>query len=167
MGIFDFLKGAGRKVDEGSTKPVREVTPEQFQAARAKARATAMAKLVTDHGLSVEGLQVEVAGDRVTVRGTADTQATREKVVLLLGNVNGIAQVDDQLTVAAPPEPQAVFHTVVSGDTLSKIAKKYYGNANQYMKIFEANKPMLEHPDKIYPGQALRIPDAAQPAEKP
>ena len=55
-------------------------------------------------------------------------------------------------------EPEAVFHTVVSGDTLSKIAKKVYGNAMKYPVIFEANKPMLSHPDKIYPGQVLRIP---------
>ena len=47
---------------------------------------------------------------------------------------------------------------MVKGDTLSGIAKKEYGNANQYMKIFEANKPMLKDPDKIYPGQLLRIP---------
>ena len=47
---------------------------------------------------------------------------------------------------------------MVSGDSLSKIAKEHYGNAMKYPVIFEANKPMLEHPDKIYPGQVLRIP---------
>jgi len=56
------------------------------------------------------------------------------------------------------PEPEAKFYTVVSGDSLSKIAKEYYGNAMKYPVIFEANKPMLSHPDKIYPGQVLRIP---------
>ena len=56
---------------------------------------------------------------------------------------------------AAPP---AQYHTVVKGDTLSAIAKKYYGDASKYPEIFEANKPMLKHPDKIYPGQSLRIP---------
>ncbi len=55
-------------------------------------------------------------------------------------------------------EPEATYYTVVSGDTLSKISKQAYGDANKYMKIFEANKPMLTHPDKIYPGQVLRIP---------
>ncbi|MCL4117489.1 UNVERIFIED_CONTAM: hypothetical protein GTU68_062961 [Idotea baltica] len=84
-------------------------------------------------------------------------QATREKVILVVGNSNGIATVDDQMTVEHV-EPEAQFHTVVSGDTLGKIAKNYYGNAMKYPVIFEANKPMLEHPDRIYPGQVLRIP---------
>lgn len=57
-----------------------------------------------------------------------------------------------------PAETAAQYHDVVSGDTLSGIAKKYYGNANLYMKIYEANRPMLTHPDKIYVGQKLRIP---------
>jgi nucleoid-associated protein YgaU len=55
-------------------------------------------------------------------------------------------------------QPASQFYTVVKGDTLSKIAKEFYGDANAYQKIFEANKPMLTHPDKIYPGQNLRIP---------
>jgi len=64
------------------------------------------------------------------------------------------------LTVAQP-EPEAQYNTVVKGDTLSKVSKQYYGDPNQYMKIFDANKPMLSHPDKIYPGQVLRIPPKA------
>jgi nucleoid-associated protein YgaU len=173
MGIFDFLKGAGRKVEEQA--PVAPVTPpstgdiEKFQAARERARAAALAtslgKLIADHGITVGDLGVRVDDDTVTLTGSVDTQATREKVVLLVGNVQGIAKVDDQLTVTAPPEPPAVFHTVAKGETLSKIAKQYYGSANKYMKIFEANRPMLADPDKIYPGQVLRIPDA-QVAEK-
>ncbi len=55
-------------------------------------------------------------------------------------------------------EPESTYREVKSGDTLSKIAKEAYGDANAYMKIFEANKPMLSNPDKIYPGQKLRIP---------
>jgi nucleoid-associated protein YgaU len=58
----------------------------------------------------------------------------------------------------AKAEPEATFYTVKRGDTLSGIAKAHYGNAGKYMVIFEANKPMLEDPDKIYPGQVLRIP---------
>ncbi len=59
---------------------------------------------------------------------------------------------------AAEVLPTSVFYTVQSGDTLSKIAKAHYGDANAYHAIFEANKPMLKHPDKIFPGQVLRIP---------
>lgn len=92
---------------------------------------------------------------------TADL-ATKEKVVLVVGNTNGISSVEDNITVAEveeiEEEAMAQFHTVEKGDTLGKIAKEYYGNAMKYPVIFEANKPMLTHPDKIYPGQVLRIP---------
>jgi nucleoid-associated protein YgaU len=88
----------------------------------------------------------------------AQDQATREKVVLAAGNVEGVMQVDDQMSVQVNSTPPAQYYTVVSGDNLSKISKQYYGNPNLYNKIFEANQPMLKHPDKIYPGQVLRIP---------
>ncbi len=104
---------------------------------------------------------IEVNDDLAIVSGTAANQAEREKIILACGNVTGIATVDDRLTVEAEPEPEAVFYTVVKGDTLSKIAKTQYGNAMKYPTIFEANKPMLSHPDKIYPGQVLRIPPIA------
>ena len=78
--------------------------------------------------------------------------------MLCCGNVAAVAKVNDMLTVATAAEPESKYHTVKSGDTLSKIAKEAYGDANAYMKIFEANKPMLSDPNKIYPGQMLRIP---------
>ena len=78
-----------------------------------------------------------------------------------MGNVAGVAQVDDRIVVEAP-EPEATFYTVVGGDTLSKIAKEHYGDAMKYPVIFEANKPMLTDPNKIYVGQVLRIPPAAE-----
>ena len=90
----------------------------------------------------------------------AKDQETREKVILAAGNVNGVAGVEDNMTVDLS-QPPAQFYTVVKGDTLSKIAKQFYGNANEYPRIFEANRPMLSHPDKIYPGQNLRIPPKA------
>ena len=83
-----------------------------------------------------------------------------KKLCCAAGNVSGAAKVDDQLTVAASGSAASTYHTVKSGDTLSKIAKEAYGDANIYMKIFEANKPMLSNPDKVYPGQVLRIPAA-------
>jgi nucleoid-associated protein YgaU len=98
-----------------------------------------------------------VAGDVAYVKGKVGTQEQREKIVLAVGNVSGIAKVDDRLEVTTP-EPEARYYTVGKGDTLSKIAKQYYGDANKYPQIFEANKPMLKHPDKIYPGQVLRVP---------
>ena len=77
--------------------------------------------------------------------------------MLALGNVEGIGSVDSQLNILNP-EPEAKFYTVESGDSLSKISKEMYGDPMKYQQIFEANQPMLTHPDKIYPGQVLRIP---------
>ena len=90
--------------------------------------------------------------------GVAPDQATKEKIVLCCGIVASVAKVNDLLTVAAPPEPESTYREVKAGDTLSKIAREAYGDANAYMQIFEANKPMLSSPDRIYPGQMLRIP---------
>jgi nucleoid-associated protein YgaU len=102
----------------------------------------------------------DVANGRARVFGVAKDQETKEKVILAAGNVEGVAAVDDMMSVDHSA-PEAQYYTVVKGDTLSKIAKQFYGNANDYMRIFDANKPMLTHPDKIYPGQNLRIPPKA------
>jgi nucleoid-associated protein YgaU len=116
-----------------------------------------IAKHVESLGLEIQDFSVKVNGDTAAVNGTVEDQATKEKVVLAVGNTMGIARVDDQIEVVKP-EPEAQFHTVASGESLSLIAKKYYGDAMKYPVIFEANKPMLSDPDKIYPGQVLRIP---------
>ncbi len=151
MGLFSFIKNAGAKVF-GIGK-----TTEEEAAEAAAEKASKLSEAVRSLDLNVENLNINVEGDLATVYGEAENQATREKVVLVVGNTAGIASVDDQMTTAIQ-EPEAQFHTVVSGDSLSKIAKVYYGNAMKYPEIFEANKPMLTHPDKIYPGQVLRIP---------
>ena len=160
MGFFDFLKEAGKKITGPEPQPqpkAREFSPEEVKALNAKRRAKGLVREVDKLGLEVEELAIDVSGDVVTVQGKVNDQETREKVVLALGNTAGVARVDDQLTVEVE-EPEAQFHTVESGDTLSGIAKKYYGDAMKYPVIFEANKPMLSDPDKIYPGQVLRIP---------
>lgn len=87
----------------------------------------------------------------------APSQEAHEKVTLCCGNVASAKEVHNLVSVAAP-SPAARYHDVVRGDTLSAIAKEYYGDANQYPKVFEAHKPMPTHPDKIYPGQKLLIP---------
>ena len=158
MGIFSFIKNAGAKVF-GIGKTEAEEAAEALEAKK-KAEATAAAHMmqtVKDLQLEVENLDIHVEDDTARIRGAAYDQATKEKVVLVVGNSNGIATVNDQMTVENV-EPEAQFHTVVSGDTLGKIAKKFYGNAMKYPVIFEANKPMLKDPDLIYPGQVLRIP---------
>jgi len=166
MGLMSFMKEAGEKLfGRGEAKAAQEAaaaapTPEKV-AALSKAAGDAIAGYVNAQGLKVDGLDIgfDPNSATVTVAGTVADQATKEKVLLCCGNVAGVSAVNDLLVVNAP-EPEAQWHTVVSGDNLSKIAKKFYGDANKYPLIFEANKPMLTHPDKIYPGQMLRIPPA-------
>jgi len=100
---------------------------------------------------------VSFMGGQVSISGSTPDQENREKIILAAGNVQGVDNVEDHLSVEAPAA-EARFYTVVSGDTLSKIAAEQYGNASKYPVIFEANKPMLKDPNKIYPGQNLRIP---------
>jgi nucleoid-associated protein YgaU len=164
MGLMSFIKDAGEKLfGSGEAKVAQAAvqaspTPEAV-AALSAAAGTAIAKYIETQGLSIGGLDVgfDAPSATVTVAGTVPDQATKEKVLLCCGNVHGVATVNDMLVVQAP-EPESKWHTVVSGDNLSKIAKAFYGDANKYPVIFEANKPMLKHPDKIYPGQLLRIP---------
>lgn len=152
MGLFSFIKNAGANVF-GIGKTTEEEASE---------KAAKLVDAVNALELSVADLAVSVEEDKATVTGEASDLATKEKVVLVVGNTEGIATVEDNMSVAEveeiAEEDMAQFHTVVSGDTLGKIAKSFYGDAMKYPVIFEANKPMLEHPDKIYPGQVLRIP---------
>ncbi len=152
MGLIDFVKGAGEKI--GLVKKKDPTETEEFQEQR---KGNLLMQHVMKLGLQVEGLKVVYDDGLATIHGKTPSQAEREKIVLAVGNVEGVEKVDDQLQVAKP-EPEGVYHTVVRGDSLSKIAKEHYGDAMKYPVIFEANKPMLTDPDKIYPGQVLRIP---------
>ncbi len=167
MGLFSFIKEAGEKLF-GSKK-----AEEAAAAARAQASADAQAALeaanrqagdaiqvyIEQQGLAITGLTVtfDATTSTVSIFGVAKDQATKEKALLCAGNVEGVASVNDHMSVDQS-EPEAQYHDVVRGDTLWAIAKKFYGDGNKYPAIFEANKPMLSHPDKIYPGQKLRIP---------
>jgi len=151
MGLFSFLKKAGKKL-VGKKEP--EV--EQAEKSAEDQKLEAMRAEIDRLGIPVSGLNLELA-EQVIITGETSTNADREKVILALGNCEGVGCVEDQITVANP-EPEATFYTVQSGDTLSKISKTQYGDPMKYNTIFEANKPMLQHPDEIYPGQVLRIP---------
>jgi nucleoid-associated protein YgaU len=144
MGLFKFIKSAGEKLF-GSSE-AKAATPDALQQEVAK------------HGLG-ENVQVSVEGDKVKVSGTALTTADAEKIILALGNTQGVAEVQSELIVNKE-EPPARMVTVQKGDTLWAIAEREYGKGKgpKHTVIFEANKPMLTHPDKIYPGQVLRIP---------
>jgi nucleoid-associated protein YgaU len=165
MGLMSFIKEAGEKLfGKGEAKAAQEAastapSPENLQRLN-QAAGTAIAHYVGTMGLKVDALAVEFDAGTVTVSGQAPDQATKEKVLLCCGNVEHVVAVNDMMTVAVA-EPEAKYHTVVKGDNLSKISKAFYDTPNKYMLIFEANKPMLSHPDKIYPGQVLRIPPLA------
>lgn len=137
MGLFDFFKRSGTELEgDGEAAPSAE----------------ALEKEVANLGLDTKGAKISVQGDKVTVTGGEMSAEEREKVILAVGNVEGVAKVEDEAADGA------VFHTVEKGDTLSAIAKKTLGSASRYPEIFQANRPMLKDPNKIYPGQVLRIP---------
>jgi len=151
MGLFDFVKSAGAKLFGNNNEELQN----------------AIASSIQKNGIEVQDLQVTCDDDCVTLKGRCGTHETCEKAILIAGNTNGIAKVNNQIAIDASLAPQAAvlaqapsrFHTVQSGDTLSKISKEVYGDPMKYGAIFEANRPMLENPDKIYPGQVLRIPE--------
>jgi nucleoid-associated protein YgaU len=141
MGVFDFIKSAGKSL--GFSK---EDVP----------TADALKRELDSHGLGTDQVNVEVRGDKAIIRGDASSQEILEKVIVAVGNTQGISTVETDVKVPDAKEP--VFHTVKKGESLWKIAEKHYGNGAKHTLIFEANRPMLSHPDKIYPGQVLRIP---------
>lgn len=177
MGLFDFVANAGEKLTDkvlGDTSGAgisdsAEVSQERINQLREENITRMLAELDIDG----EQVNVKVNGDSAVLSGTAPSQEALEKLVLCAGNQHGIGSVDCQLQVDAPaaaeqetsapaapvaPTAEPNFYTVKSGDTLGKIAQEQYGSAGKYTVIFEANKPMLTDPDKIYPGQTLRIP---------
>ena len=165
MGMFSFIKEAGEKLfghgeaQAAQATAAAKPTPENV-AALSKAAGDAIAAHINTLGLKVESLQVgfDAPSGTVTVSGVAADQATKEKVLLACGNVHQVSSVKDMMTVAAGSAAESKMYEVVSGDTLSKISQQFYGTPSKYTQIFEANKPMLSDPDKIYPGQMLRIP---------
>ena len=164
MGMFSFIKEAGEKLfGRGEAKAAQEAlaakpTPENI-AALSKTAGDAIETYINSMGLKVDALEIsyDAPSGTVTVAGVAPDQATREKVLLCCGNVANVSSVNDMMTVASS-SPESKMYVVVSGDNLSKISKQFYGTADKYTQIFQANKPMLSDPDKIYPGQVLRIP---------
>ncbi len=151
MGLISFMKNAGSKLFGKSEEEKNEE------------KAAKIVSHLKSYGFNVADLNISVDDETITLTGEVDSLINKNRLIVAVGNIEGITKVDDRLVVKAvavvtPPEPEKQFYTVVSGDTLSKIAKQVYGNANKYPVIFEANTPMLKHPDKIYPGQVLVIP---------
>lgn len=162
MGIINFIKEAGEKLFGMASSPAAaqpDAAPAAEEADPNQKASDAIAAYISSQGLTADNLGVTFDGSThtVTVTGTATDQATKEKILVAAGNVQNVEKVDDQMEVTNPA-PAAEHHTVVAGDNLWKIAEKYYGSGAKNDVIFEANKPMLKSPDKIYPGQVLVIP---------
>ncbi|MDO5603825.1 MAG: peptidoglycan-binding protein LysM [Paracoccus sp. (in: a-proteobacteria)] len=170
MAFWDFVKDAGKSVfgsaEAAEPKADPAKTPEQLDTER---KVTALQNEVKALGLGSKDVHLRLRGDTVIVESKGADRETMEKLILAVGNIQGIARVEADIPGAPAAQAEAapagagdkgepVFHTVQKGETLSAIAKKYLGHANRYNDIFEANRPMLSHPDKIYPGQTLRIP---------
>ena len=153
MGLLDFLKDSGKDLLQGKDGRQAEAIE---------------AEITTALGASnISNLDVAFADGKVTLKGTAASAAAKEKAALIAGNVKGVSSVDDNgLTAPAAPKPAAAapaqaatrYYTIKSGDSLSKIAEAMYGDSGQHDKIFEANREVIGDPDKIYPGQQIRIP---------
>lgn len=175
MGLFTFVKDAGKKIfghpatasvanaGAATSVPVTNNTALPSDAPNVVApqldESTALTEAINALGLQATSLSVEFNKDNntATVYGTVMTTADKEKVVLTVGNHEGVETVDDQLSVMNP-EPESTFYQVKPGDTLTGIAYAMYGHASKYKDIFNANQPMLKNPDDITAGQMLRIP---------
>ena len=165
MGLLSFIKDAGEKLFGGASANAATPTgggagaaPAMSPADANAAAGAAIKTYIEKQNLGLGNLAVtyDAASGTVTLSGSAPSQEASEKAALAAGNVANVTHVDNNLD--APAADPAQYHDVISGDTLSSIAKKYYGDANKYNAIFEANKPMLSDPNRIYPGQKLRIP---------
>jgi nucleoid-associated protein YgaU len=148
MGFFNFMVNAGKKLlgKGDDNEAIKREIEESFSE------------------VPIQGLVIEVDGDSVLIAGVAKDSATREKAILIAGNVEGIAKVNADQLVLLPeitPEPESKFYTIQKGDTLWKIATTFYGDGSKYPSIVEANLEVIKDADLIYPGQNIRIPELA------
>ena len=141
MGLFDFAKEFGKKLFGKDDDAAEKITQH-----------------IQESNPGVDPLSVAYDDGKVTLTGQATSQDAYEKVILMAGNVKGVTEVVADDLSAPVPEVKVEYYVIESGDTLSKIAKQYYGNAMDYPKIFEANREVIKDPDLIYPGQKIRIP---------
>lgn len=145
MAVIDFIRDAGenlirRRKNENSADPSAVVTR------------------LKQLGLVIDDLEIIVEGEKAVLKGAARSFGDREKALIVVGNVKGIAKVEDQLSPETGPHGASFFHTVVRGETLADIAQQHYGNAELMDQILIANHPVITHPSALYPGQKLRVP---------
>lgn len=150
MGLFDFARDIGKKLFPQSAPP--EDAAEKIK------------KEIEHANLGLWNLAVayDPGAGTCTLTGDCPSAEAMQKAVLIAGNVQGVANVNGAGLRFPPPAPEKAekveYYVIVSGDTLSKIAKRYYGDAMKYPRIFEANREVIQNADLIYPGQKIRIP---------
>lgn len=151
MGLFDFAKEVGSKLFSNEAEAGEKITAH-----------------ILANNPGIDNLTAAFKDGKVTLIGNTDSLEAAQKAVLMAGNVKGVnevvvkidvAEVDEDTDVQIAMEAENVeYYIIQSGDSLSKIAKKYYKNAMEYPRIFDANKEVIKDPDLIYPGQKIRIP---------
>lgn len=145
MGLFDFASNIGKKLFGGDDDPAEKIQEHIEQA-----------------NPGVSNLQVEVNDGVATIKGDAESPDALEKAILMAGNAMGIEEVQAADATVAGQQAQFggddEFYIIEKGDSLWKIADKAYGNGSKYTAIFDANREVIEDPDKIFPGQKIRIP---------
>lgn len=141
MGLFDFVKEIGQKLfnrDEEAAEKIK--------------------KHIEAMNPGITGLGVNFSNGVVSLSGQAASAEAMEKAVLMAGNVQGVSEVKIDKLQAPPAQAKVEYYIIMKGDTLSAIAKHFYGKANDYPRIFEANREVIKNPDLIFPGQKIRIP---------
>lgn len=141
MSLFGFVKELGKKLFSSESEAAEKIEE----------------SLGSDNP-GVEGLGVTYEDGVVSLTGKAESAEAMEKAVLMAGNVAGVTEVKVDGLDSPEPADDVEYYTIESGDSLSKIAKQFYGNAMDYPKLFEANKEVIKDPDLIYPGQKIRVP---------
>ncbi|MCM8882026.1 MAG: peptidoglycan-binding protein LysM [Candidatus Thiodiazotropha sp. (ex Lucinoma kastoroae)] len=141
MGLFDFAANMGRKLFGKDDDPADKIK-----------------KQIEADNPGIKDLDVNFEDGKVVLSGSAETAEALEKTVLIAGNVQGVSEVSASGITAPPQEAKVEYYVIESGDTLSAIAKRFLGKGSDYPKIFEANREVIQDPNKIYPGQKIRIP---------
>ena len=141
MGLFDFAVNMGKKLFGGGDDPAAKIKQE-----------------IEASNPGIQNLNVEFKDGKASLSGDAASAEAMEKAVLIAGNVQGVGEVNADQIKAPAQTGKVDYYIIQQGDSLSAIAKKFLGNANAYPKIFEANREVIQDPDKIYAGQKIRIP---------
>lgn len=150
MGLFDFIKGTGHKLFSSDAHADLKIEEH-----------------IRESNPGIKDLKVKYKNSTVFLSGEAQSPDALQKAVLMAGNVQGVESVNvDGVKVPAHfTDSKSIenyegtqYYVIQSGDTLSKIAQRFYGNPEKYSAIFEANHEVIKDPNLIFPGQKIRIP---------